>query len=1735
MSSAGQKRKRSEESPLTRQDGTQQPTGSTLLRNSDEASFPRGGASALTSLELKQVANEAASDVLFKADVSGTPAPKENPRPKKKKKTAGASKQGASTSADAEEGTVPISEHLTFKNLPEGTILLGQISKVNKHDLCVSLSDGLCGYVTLPNISGPFTKILEDLDEAMQSDEEDNNASDVSDAEYDSDEDEKHKVQRQATKSKELPNLENFFCAGQWLRCVVQSNSAFDNNNKKTKRIELSIEPEAVNKFIEEDLVRNCTLQCAVKSIEDHGAILDVGVEGISGFISKKDYPEHSSLQEGQVFLANVAKRSTRTVTVNFDFNNKKSKITQISSIDAVIPGQAVDFLCQKKTSNGFIGKVFGMVNGFLNISHQTKFQAAVVDDQTHSVGNNFKARIIASLINKAGEKTVLMSESSHILSLKPSCLENEALEAFPVGHIFEECQVKDRDSQFFYLALNRDSMGQVHISKTGGEDPTNGISARVIGYNNFDGYYQLSTDPETLKASYLRAVDIPLGTILPACEIQEVSDKGIKLSIMGGQFQATVPPFHISDIRLVYPERKFKIGSKVKGLLISNNSRGHLFVSLKKSLVNLDLDEVKTASSFEDVEQLSSSGSKVAATVEFFKTNGCVVSFMGGLKGFLPSSEISEAFVKRPQDHLRLGQTVIVKILDHDKARNRLVVTCKVSNEAASQQKETIERMEVGRSIIKVAVVEKTKDSVVVEELKSGLRGVIYVGHLSDSRIEQNRALLKGVKIGNEFDGLVIDKDVRTRVFNLSCKQSLKKDAEKLWLPLTYQDVKEKGTEKPMHGYVKSVSEKGVFVAFNGQFVGLVLPSYAADSRDVELSLKYYVNQSVTAYLLRTDDEHERFLLTLKKPKTGDASKASHESSVRALNPVDSTIESLEDFSVGRKTKAVIKAVKRNQLNVAVADNLHGAIDVSEVFDNYESIGDVGNPLSKFQKGDVLDVKVIGHHDVKTHKFLPISHKSSKNVLLALTAKKSRLEGADSLKLDDISVGDFVVGFVNNIMKDIVWLTVSPTIKAKVNFLDLSDEGLRENGNIEAAFPLGSALKVKVTHIDRDRNTLGVTGRSQTIATSSEVSVGQKLPARILNVADSYVLLELGEKVKGVAFITDALDDYSQSLKNALGSQRNSIVSATVISNNDNKINLSLRSEDAKDGKATSHKALKQGDVVRGFVKKVTDKGAFIYLSSSLQAFVPVSKLTDSFIKDWKKFFKPMQAVIGKVVNCDDDERILVTLKESEVNGDLKILKSHADISVGEVYEGTVRSVTDFGLFIRLDNTMNVTGLAHKTQIADSKIDNPSSLFGLGDKVKAIVLKVNAEKKQLSLGLKASYFKPEKEITPEHAEETPTPEKEQFEEEEDLVDGEELAGEEKSSEDEESSDEGAGSEGPASNSGLQGGLSLSADFDWTTSILDQAQESESSDEEYFTDSKRSKNKKKKLASSVEDQTIDINTRAPESVGDFERMIMGNPNSSVVWMNYMAFQLQLGETDKARDVAERALKTINFREEAEKLNIWIALLNLENTFGTDSSLEEVFSKACQYMDSYIIHTKLISIYQMSQNTDKVNVLFKATAKKFGSEKVGIWVSWSEFLIVQNRNEEARQVLANALQSLPKRSHVEVVRKFAQLEFSKGDVEQGRSLFEGILADAPKRIDLWNVYVDQEIKAGEKKRIEDLFERIINRKLTRKQAKFFFGKWLEFEENSDDTKTAEYVKAKASEYVAKLENKASASN
>lgn len=171
--------------------------------------------------------------------------------------------------------------------------------------------------------------------------------------------------------------------------------------------------------------------------------------------------------------------------------------------------------------------------------------------------------------------------------------------------------------------------------------------------------------------------------------------------------------------------------------------------------------------------------------------------------------------------------------------------------------------------------------------------------------------------------------------------------------------------------------------------------------------------------------------------------------------------------------------------------------------------------------------------------------------------------------------------------------------------------------------------------------------------------------------------------------------------------------------------------------------------------------------------------------------------------------------------------------------------------------------------------------------------------------------------------------------------------------------------------------LKLEGGFQWSAAGVPQDEEfSESSSAE--SDGDQTGRKKKRKRKTIEqDLTADMHSKTPESNADFERLLLGSPNSSFLWIQYMSFQLQLSEIEKAREIGKRALKTINFREEQEKLNVWIGLLNLENVYGTDETMEATFKDAARHNDSKTIHLRLASIFDQTEKHEVGRFTFAA--------------------------------------------------------------------------------------------------------------------------------------------------------------
>lgn len=111
------------------------------------------------------------------------------------------------------------------------------------------------------------------------------------------------------------------------------------------------------------------------------------------------------------------------------------------------------------------------------------------------------------------------------------------------------------------------------------------------------------------------------------------------------------------------------------------------------------------------------------------------------------------------------------------------------------------------------------------------------------------------------------------------------------------------------------------------------------------------------------------------------------------------------------------------------------------------------------------------------------------------------------------------------------------------------------------------------------------------------------------------------------------------------------------------------------------------------------------------------------------------------------------------------------------------------------------------------------------------------------------------------------------------------------------------------------------------------------------------------------------------------------------------------------------------------------------------------------------------------------------------------------------------------------SLVEVISKFALAEFEFGSADRARMLFEELLGNYPKRVDLWHLYVDKEVKLGNIFEARKLFDRMASlRQSSDRNMKTIFKKYLEFEMKYGTIESQQAVKEKAMEYAKQLEKK-----
>ena len=165
------------------------------------------------------------------------------------------------------------------------------------------------------------------------------------------------------------------------------------------------------------------------------------------------------------------------------------------------------------------------------------------------------------------------------------------------------------------------------------------------------------------------------------------------------------------------------------------------------------------------------------------------------------------------------------------------------------------------------------------------------------------------------------------------------------------------------------------------------------------------------------------------------------------------------------------------------------------------------------------------------------------------------------------------------------------------------------------------------------------------------------------------------------------------------------------------------------------------EGDKVDGIIKNVTDFGAFVDLGGA-DGLLHISEMSWGRVESPKKAFKAGDS-INVLIKEINDNKIALSLK---FDGENPWLRAEENYAVGNIVEGKIARMTDFGAFVELEP--GVDALLHVSQISREHVEKPSDILGIGQIVTAKVVDFNGEDKKISLSMKA--LEPELEETEE-------------------------------------------------------------------------------------------------------------------------------------------------------------------------------------------------------------------------------------------------------------------------------------------------------------------------------------------------------------------------------------------------
>jgi len=335
---------------------------------------------------------------------------------------------------------------------------------------------------------------------------------------------------------------------------------------------------------------------------------------------------------------------------------------------------------------------------------------------------------------------------------------------------------------------------------------------------------------------------------------------------------------------------------------------------------------------------------------------------------------------------------------------------------------------------------------------------------------------------------------------------------------------------------------------------------------------------------------------------------------------------------------------------------------------------------------------------------------------------------------LETLAEGQVVKGKVKNITEYGVFIDLGG-LDGLLHITDMSWKRIRHPKEM---VQLGDELDLKVLHFDREGQKVSL-GLKQLVADpweniATKYPQGSRLKGKVTNLADYGAFVELEPGVEGLVHISEM--SWTRKLRHPSQMVRaGDEVEVIVLGVDPDKKRISLGMKQIKPNPwDVVAEKYPEGTILEGAIKNITEFGVFIGIEEGIDGLIHVSDISwTKKIRHPNEVFKIGDTVQAKVLTVDkENEKFTLGIKQLSEDPWIKV---PAKYPVGTVITGVVTNITDFGLFVEVEE--GIEGLVHVSEISRKKIKSPAELFKEGVTIEAKVIHVSADERRLGLSIK--------------------------------------------------------------------------------------------------------------------------------------------------------------------------------------------------------------------------------------------------------------------------------------------------------------------------------------------------------------------------------------------------------------